>query len=217
MFVTNDGKLLDDDFAENYGHLQDCQITFSSIPISPSIMNVKSVGKLEVESLPVDKYLQSTPQFSMNGRDFIIGQSTFSDIVNGLLDYITNQSIDGTIRVKPNQISELAVNDGHGLKIYMKFKNIRNVDTMRESSILQQFMIERSSDNRSELTRFSSYIPFGIIENQWCNGVTIEPCHKVFLNDIHCYKYKVNNNFVEVWFSANTSQLVAIIAGKQNI
>lgn len=200
--------------------LKNCKMQFIPIDIkdidiikvSRSILNnsVKPLVDKPIIFNKLNRYLSIMPWFSINGKKFIMKYATYSDVVIDLIDYIDNQSTDCSITVKPNELSELIINDHHGLVIYLTFKNTSNVSAMRETSKLIQFVINYTPDNSLERARFNNYIPFDITEDKWRFYTNIKPQNTFKRQNASCYKYFYNKFFTEVWFSEETGQLVAI-------
>lgn len=190
-------------------------VGFGKIPtIDETTKTIKATKKKAADVPPKDAVAVLVPWFSINDQTYILKHSTFEDIVDELMEYLDNQSIDCTAMVKANEISKLVICDKYGLKISMKFENISGDYELRGKSVLSQFVVEYASSKRAGKIRFNNYVPANITEDMWRFISSIDPSSKVVLRDVHCYKYVANNYSTEIWFEAKTGKLVAIIADK---
>lgn len=160
-----------------------------------------------------NSWVKERPWFAVNGRRYIIRQTTFNDIVLDFIDsgYFTKkQSLDCSFYVKPNEVSELYLNDNHGFKAILRFKNYTNLTKMRKDSLLDDFLIEYNPyGNTKDRANVNSYIPFNLNENDWVFYTDQKPEMRLNINNTKYYRYRTHGTIIELWFDKLNGFLLA--------
>ena len=203
--AENNNNAVDNDYNITFDS-DNCGIAFLMIPM-PFLFGATLVYK-RVDPKDINKYLNENPWFSINNKRFDLGKTTFSDTVIDLMDYIpVDQNIDCTRESKPGEFNDLIVDDNHGLKISMKFKNTNKSTLMRDSNKLWQFTIDYKPDCKPGMARYYSYIPCLTTEDKWLRYTKLQPKDKYMINSVNYYKY-INGDFcTELWFNIDTKNL----------